>query len=134
VPDRDRAYREFERVLRPGGKVAFYDVVAAEDGVPVHYPVPWAETEATSFLLTEQQTVAALERAGLTLERWEDVTDAVAAWFAHAPPAVPQGVSLASLMGPRFGAMSANFARNIGEGNVRVAMGIANVARREVNA
>ncbi len=29
VPDRGRAYAEFRRVLKPGGKVAFYDVIAA---------------------------------------------------------------------------------------------------------
>lgn len=124
VPDRDRVYREFERVLKPGGKVAFYDVVAADDGEPPHYPVPWAETEATSFLLTEEATLAAFERAGFTIEYWRDVTEDVVAWFASASIAVPQGLSLATLLGARFGSLTANFARNVREGRISIVMGI----------
>lgn len=124
VPDREQVYREFERVLKPGGKVAFYDVIAADDGESPHYPVPWAETEATSFLLTKEQTLDAFERTGFAIERWHDVTQEALTWFSRAPAAMPQGLSLATLLGPRFGAFTANFARNVREGRVNVVMGI----------
>jgi ubiquinone/menaquinone biosynthesis C-methylase UbiE len=124
VPNRTRVYAEFARVLEPGGRIAFYDVVAADDASQPYYPVPWAETAATSFLLTKAQTVAALEGAGISLVTWEDVTQTVLAWFAQQTAPVPQSLSLAALMGPRFGPMSANFAKSVREGKVRVAMGL----------
>ena len=62
ISDRTRLYREIRRVLKSGGRFATYDVVL-NDGEP-HYPVPWARTPATSFLLTAAATRAAIEPAG----------------------------------------------------------------------
>ena len=133
VPDRDRVYAEFRRVLVPGGRVAFYDIVAADDDAQPKYPVPWAETEASSFLLTKTATIAAFERAGFTITAWDDVTDEVIAWFARGGPTAPtNGLSLASLMGSRFPEMAANLARNLREGRLRVAMGIC--SRRPITS
>lgn len=87
--------------------------------------MPWAESEATSFLLTERETIAAFEGAGFVLKTWHDVTEGVVEWFASAPVALPHGLSLATLLGPRFGALTANFARNVREGRVRIVMGMA---------
>src|SRR5580704_6438153 len=50
ISDRARLYREIRRVLKLSGRFAIYDVVLSS-GDP-HYPVPWARTPATSFLLT----------------------------------------------------------------------------------
>ena len=50
IADRVRLYREIRRVLKPSGKFATFDVVS--NGGEPHYPVPWARTPATSFLLT----------------------------------------------------------------------------------
>jgi SAM-dependent methyltransferase len=125
VPDRDRVYAEFRRVLVPGGIVAFYDVVAGDSEAAPQYPVPWADSPAESFLLTKTQTLAAFERAGFTVRSWDDLTQEAIAWFAQTPPTAPSGLGLASLLGPRFGSMTANFARNLQDGNLRIALGIA---------
>jgi sarcosine/dimethylglycine N-methyltransferase len=50
IADRPRLYREIRRVLKAGGRFATFDVVSLA-GEP-NYPLPWARTPATSFLLT----------------------------------------------------------------------------------
>ena len=50
ISDRERVYREFRRVLRPGGKLAFYDILAADAKPELHFPVPWAESSETGFI------------------------------------------------------------------------------------
>ena len=125
IADRARLYGEFARVLKRGGRVVFYDVIAANGAPVILLPVPWAETQATSFLLDKQATIAALAGAGFALEAWKDVTDAsIAALPSSGPPALGP-MSLSTIMGPRFPAMGANLARNLREGRVRLVMGSA---------
>ena len=62
ISDRARLYREIRRVLKSGGRFATFDVVL--NGGEPHYPVPWARTPATSFLLTAAATREAIEPAG----------------------------------------------------------------------
>lgn len=122
IRDRAGAYGEIRRVLKPGGKFGFYDVLAGE-GAPI-FPVPWAETAETSALLTEAETRAVLAAAGFAPVAWNDVTAATVAWFDQQRPGASQGPNLAIAMGPRFAEMSANIARNLREGRVRVVMAV----------
>jgi ubiquinone/menaquinone biosynthesis C-methylase UbiE len=124
IADRAGFYREMRRVLKPGGVFGFYDVLAGDSGpVPV-YPVPWAETAATSFLTTEAQTRAALAGAGLAPRAWIDTTADGLAWIA-AQRALPRpAANLGLVMGPRFAAMAANLARNLADGRLRLAMAV----------
>ena len=125
IADRDRLYGEFARVLKPGGRLVFYDVVAADGQPDILFPVPWAETPATSFLLTQPATVAALERCGFSVEIWNDVTEATIVAMRQSGPPAPGPISLATVMGPRFPAMGANLSQNLREGRVRLVMGSA---------
>jgi sarcosine/dimethylglycine N-methyltransferase len=119
ISDRARLYREIHRVLKPGGKFATFDAVL-KSGEP-HYPVPWARTPATSFLLTAAATREAIEPAGFRTLTWQDDTEAAKAWIAQlrasGPPPAP---NLSVLMGPDFAELAANLGRNFLEGRLGV--------------
>jgi sarcosine/dimethylglycine N-methyltransferase len=119
IADRARLYREIHRVLKPGGRFATYDVVL-KSGEP-HYPVPWARTPATSFLLTAEATRAAIEPAGFRALIFQDDSETATAWFAQVrasgPPPSP---NLGVVMGPDFAQLSFNLGRNLAEGRIGI--------------
>jgi sarcosine/dimethylglycine N-methyltransferase len=119
IPDRARLYREIRRVLKSGGRFATFDVVL-NSGEP-HYPLPWARTPATSFLLTAAATREAIEPASFRTLVWQDDTEAAKAWFsqlrASGPPPSP---NLGVVMGPDFAQLAANLGRNLMEGRLGI--------------
>ncbi len=119
IADRARLYGEIRRVLKMGGRFATYDVVS--NGGEPHYPVPWARTPATSFLLTADATRAAIEPAGFRVLVWQDDSEAAKAWIAQlrasGPPPSP---NLGVVMGPDFAQLAANLGRNLMEGRVGI--------------
>ena len=119
ISDRAGLYREIRRVLKSGGRFASYDVVLSS-GEP-HYPVPWARTPATSFLLTAAATREAIEPAGFHSLAWQDDTETAKAWIAQlrasGPPPSP---NLGVVMGPDFAQLAANLGRNLMEGRLGI--------------
>lgn len=117
---RDRAgfYGGIRRVLKPGGRLAIYDVVAAEG--PLVFPVPWALTAETSFLLKAEAMRECLREAGFSEIRWEDKTAEGINWFeaqrARASSHSVPSLGLHLVMGQGFKGMAANLARNLMEG------------------
>jgi sarcosine/dimethylglycine N-methyltransferase len=119
IAERARLYREIRRVLKSGGKFATFDVVL--NGGEPHYPLPWARTPATSFLLTAAATREAIEPAGFRTLAWQDDTEAAKAWFAQlrasGPPPSP---NLGVVMGPDFAQLAANLGRSLMEGRLGI--------------
>ena len=119
IPDRARLYREIRRVLKSSGRLAIYDIVL--NGGDPHYPVPWARTPVTSFLLTAAATREAIEPAGFRALTWQDDTEAAKAWFAQqrasGPPPSP---NLGVVMGPDFAQLAANLGSNLMEGRLGI--------------
>ena len=119
IAERTRLYREIQRVLKPGGRFATFDVVA-NGGEPL-YPVPWARTPTTSFLLTVEATRAAIEHAGFRTLSLQDDSETAKAWFAQlrasGPPPSPH---LGVVIGPDFAELTKNLGRNLMEGRLGV--------------
>lgn len=128
IPDKPRLYREMHRVLKPGGTLAIYDVLAGPSG-PVLFPVPWARTPEASFLATPDELRRLLEDAGFDIEAWLDTTDAARAWFvALAEKIRKEGVAPLGfhvLLGSEFPAMAQNQRRNLEEARIVLAQVVA---------
>lgn len=124
IADRAALYREIRRLLPPGGRFATYDIVSAV-GAP-DYPVPWARSAATSFLLSAEATQAAIEQAGFRIRHWQDDSPAAIAFFntlANTPPVSEP--NLAVVMGADFGVLTGNLARAIADQRVGVLAAVA---------
>jgi len=120
IEDRATLYRECARVLRPGGRLVFHDILAG-DGRALDFPVPWAVDADISFICTEAETKAFLAGAGLELVEWRDETEAAIA--VGLPPAPPPGVipfGLMVVLGPDLPNRIENLARAGRDGRVRV--------------
>ena len=68
IADKAGVFREVRRVLKPGGKFAIFDILSSKN-VRLTYPVPWASSEETSFVVGKGSYRDALEKAGFHLER-----------------------------------------------------------------
>lgn len=128
ILDKAALYREMSRVLKPGGAVAIYDILAGPAG-PVLFPVPWARGPETSFLATPEELRRLLHASGLTITTWEDTTAAARAWFSDLVERLretgtsPLGFHV--LMGPDFRVMAQNQRRNLEEGRIVLAQVVA---------
>ena len=128
IPDKPKLYREMYRVLKPGGTLAIYDVLAGPSG-PVLFPVPWARTPESSFLATPDELRNLLEEAGFNIAAWSDTTDAARAWFVALAEKIrtegmpPLGFHV--LLGSDFQAMAQNQRRNLEEARIVLAQVVA---------
>ncbi len=101
IEDKARFYAEIFRVLKPGGRLGIYDVVAGEGGEPF-YPVPWAADATISFLVKPHALRADIEGAGFEIASWQDTTAAGLIWFEEQRRREAEPGHEASLLGPEL--------------------------------
>ncbi|MEO0973307.1 MAG: class I SAM-dependent methyltransferase [Pseudomonadota bacterium] len=91
IENRAAFYAEMARLIRVEGPLVLFDVMKGPTA-GMRYPVPWAQTEATSFLRTPTQTQELLEAAGFAVETTHSLRDLAMDYFDNlasqdAPPA-----------------------------------------------
>jgi ubiquinone/menaquinone biosynthesis C-methylase UbiE len=127
ISDKALFAREIHRVLKPGGSMAVHEVFSGASEAPA-FPLPWASEADSSFTVKESRMRRILEKQGLFVSNWEDVTEISAAWFEKMQkknrPTGRQALGLHLLMGPFAKEKIANMGRNLSEGRVRVIMGV----------
>jgi SAM-dependent methyltransferase len=117
IKDRAGLYRETARVMKRGAVFCIYDVMKGKNDGLI-FPLPWAETPASSHLTTPEDMQALLAAAGFSVEEVEDRTAFGIAFFrerlaAGAPPS-PLGLHL--LMGETARAKFQNMLQNLEQG------------------
>jgi ubiquinone/menaquinone biosynthesis C-methylase UbiE len=119
IADKAALFAGVHRVLRPGGTFAIYDVMRTGDAA-FAFPLPWAATEATSFVATPDAYRTALAAAGFTVLAERARADFALEFFrAMQARLAAQGRSplgLHILFGEDAAQKSANMIRNLEHG------------------
>ena len=123
IADKRDLYAEIGRVLKPGGRFSFQEIVAGEVA-PSHFPLPWATDPTDSFLVTADEMRSLLGGTGFIAETFEDVSEAhLSASIANATPAATGQLSLAVFV-DNLGQKAGNARRSLEEGQVRLVRGV----------
>lgn len=124
IADKIACYSEVFRVLKPGAPFVIYDVLTTGDQA-IHYPVPWAQTAAISFLVTRTALKATLAQAGFTVTTVEDHTTKALAALERAvkqqsQQTAPPPLGLHLVLGPIVRTMVQTLHQNFAEQRVEL--------------
>jgi MPBQ/MSBQ methyltransferase len=128
ISDKPRFYSEMYRVLKLGGTLALYDVLAGSSD-PVLFPVPWARLPETSFVVKPGELQKIINQAGFRVVDWRDTTDAARKVFFSVTEKInkkglpPLGLHV--LFGSDSRDMAQNVRRNLEEGRIVLAQIVA---------
>jgi cyclopropane fatty-acyl-phospholipid synthase-like methyltransferase len=121
IADKRQFYREAFRALRPGGVLALSNLCLGQGGA-VTYPVPWAETAATSFLVPREEMEAELRGAGFELLSFRDTSAEILPTQRRNRERLERdglgALGTHLIMGERLREMQINSSRNLEEGTV----------------
>ncbi|WP_207510858.1 class I SAM-dependent methyltransferase [Longitalea luteola] len=127
IADKQAFYAEIARVLVPGGRFIYYDILG-RDQMPVLFPVPWASNAALSFLVSPQQLQHLLQQAGLQRIQVRDETAKGIAFFNTLMNRITEkglpALGLHLLMGPTAPDKLNNLRTNLIQGNIVLESGV----------
>ena len=126
VADKSRFYGDILSRLKPGATFLVYDFVRGAGPDPA-YPLPWARTEAESFLATSDSVSSDLTAAGFAVHAVQDDSKAALSFMqagverlSTAPTPPPLG--LHTVLGPIFAEIAPNILRGLRTDALRVAL------------
>lgn len=126
IANKQRLYEEICRVLKPGGRLAFQEMVAGEKAA-TYFPLPWATAPADNLLVSAAEMSAMLGRCGFEAIYFADVSEE-----PLPPPAsgTPEGVAQAplslSVYVDDLAEKADNAARSLREHQIRLFRGVFN--------
>jgi SAM-dependent methyltransferase len=111
IADKNALFQDIARVLKPGARFSIYDLMRTNDE-PISYPVPWAQSGQTSFVVKIEGYRQALAATGFEVVhgrgRREFGIDFFERNIAKAAKGGPPIVGLQLLMGERAPMMMQN--------------------------
>ena len=123
VADKALLYAEAHRVLAGGGKLAVWDIVAAQDREP-DFPVPWADRPEYSHLTTSDRLRTAIATSGFEIEQWNDLTGQAASMMQTLLTLPPSPIGLQAFV-PGFEPKAKNLTAALADGRLRAIQGLA---------
>ncbi len=124
IEDKKMLYSEISRVLKPGGKFIFHEILKG-NGQQIDYPVFWANVPEINYISNQDEIRGLLDEGGFKESRWEDVTERAANWFRgmmekmkkDGPPPLGLGV----IVGSDVPAKAKNVLACLSDGRLKVA-------------
>jgi len=96
IEDKTALFIETRRVLKAGGFFAIYDVMRTAEGA-LHFPLHWAATPETSFVVGASQYRSALQAAGFDVLKERDRADSAREFFQQIKARTPESGELPPL-------------------------------------
>lgn len=126
IKDKQKFYAEIFRVLLPGGKFVFQDIMAGSAG-DIHLPVPWATRPDISFLISVDELSVLLEEIGFQVESLQDFSQNALQMRRKSQSVEggkPAPLGLHLVMGADTGVKMGNQTRNLEEDRVAYVRGV----------
>jgi len=124
IRNKQRLYEEIGRVLKPGGRFAFQEMVAG-DSAAAYFPLPWATDPSDHSLVTAAEMGAVLGQCGFEQIYFADVSEEPLPPPAEGTPeAVAQAPLSLSVYVDDLALKADNAARSLRERQIRLYRGV----------
>ena len=127
IKHKKKLYEEIKRILTAGGCLIYYDIFK-RDAEPLFFPVPWAEKQSLSFLISISAYSELLTNSGYVKFNSKDQTKEGIIFIKkllskmNTPSGSKPGLHL--IMGNTFSLKMQNLLKNLEEGRIELQSGI----------